>query len=73
MSSSWQLDLIVGLSLLAIGIFTRPIAWFFYRLNRSFLENVPIPSAWGIWFVRMVLIGAGVVILASSLLRASGR
>ena len=73
MSASWQLNLIVGFSLLTIGIFTRPITWFFYRLNRSFLENVPIPSPWGIWFVRILLIGAGVVILASALLRASGR
>ena len=73
MSSSWQLNVIVGLSMLAIGIFTRPITWFLYRLNRSFLENVPIPSAWGIWVARIVLIGAGVLILASALLRASGR
>ena len=73
MSSSWQLNLIVGLSLLVIGIFTRPITFFFYRLNRSFLENVPTPSAWGIWLGRVVLIGAGVLILVSTLLRASGR
>jgi hypothetical protein len=48
MSASWQLNLIVGFSLLAIGIFTGPIAWFFYRLNRSFLEEVQTPSARGI-------------------------
>ena len=73
MSASWQLNLVVGFSLLVLGIFTGPITWFFYRLNRSFLEKVPTPSGRGIWFARIVLIGAAVAILVSALLQASAR
>jgi len=70
MSSSWRLDLISAALLLVIGLSTERLAWFFYRLNESFLSNVPKPSARAIRVVRIVLIAGGLVLLASALLRA---
>ena len=73
MSSSWELDLIAGALLLIIGLFTKRLAWFLYKLNQSFLSDVPRPSAWGIRVGQFVLIAGGVAVLVSALLRASRR
>jgi hypothetical protein len=72
-SSSWQLDLIAGALLLIIGLSTERLAWFFYKLNASFLSDVPRPSPWAIRFGQVVLIAGGVAVLVSALLRASRR
>ena len=70
MGGPWQLELIAGALTLLIGIFAERLAWFLYRLNASFLEDVPRPSPWAIRLGQVVLIGFGVVLVVRALLRA---
>jgi len=68
----WPLELINGVLLLVLGIFAQRLGLFLYRLNKSFLENVPPPSALGLKLAQIILIGAGAVELVRGFLRAGG-